>query len=90
MTLHTVKHKQSLLDIALERYGTVAGLFDLIEANQLNGPTDNAYVGMSLVVPRSSQKNNRIVNYLSTYTVATLSDAIRATGIGWMVCSRFL
>ena len=85
MSTHLVKHKQSLLDIALERYGTVTGIFNLIEDNALNGPTDNVYPQETLRINSKAYANTRIVQYLAPYTIATIQENTRASGIGWFV-----
>ena len=76
---------QSLFDLALQEYGSVDGVFDLIERNKLNGPTDNVYPKEELEL--SDEKTApRIHRYLSTFDLGTLEE--RADGIGWMQVER--
>ena len=83
-----VKKNQSLLDIALQEYGHVAGVFDIVERNALAGITDNVYEHERLEVSKTPL-SGRIREFLSTHTIATLAGAHeRACGIGWMQVER--
>lgn len=76
------KRAQSLFDLALQIYGRLGGVFDLIVQNQLNGPTDNVYAGEMLRID-THQRNGRLHAFLAPYDIATLEAQDRSTGIGW-------
>ena len=83
-----VKKNQSLLDIALQEYGHVVGVFDIVERNALSGITDNVYEHERLEVSKTPI-SGRIKGFLSTHTIATLAgEHERACGIGWMEIER--
>ena len=77
-----VKQGQSLYDIAVQYYGHVDGIQDLVTRNGLNGPLDNVYPGDSLQI--GAPINERIVAFLAPHVVATLAPHERLDGIGWM------
>ena len=82
---HTTQHQQSMFDVALETHGTLEGVFDIIDQNNLNGPTDNIYHNDILDFTPKPYDKPPIIQYLTPYTIATMHDSIRASGIGWMV-----
>ena len=80
----TVKKGQSLLDISLQEYGTVGGVFDIVERNALQGITDNVREG-DVVEVSGTADAQRIRDFLKPYDISTLPLASeRAGGIGWM------
>ena len=58
----TVLHNQSLLDVCLQVYGTLTGLFALAYANGLSISSD-LVAGAVLVVPNVNTANTAVVNY---------------------------
>lgn len=86
MQIIQVKRNQTLFDIALEQYGNVEAVVWLVEDNQLNGVTDNIWEGQELKL-RAAVMNQRMVNYLKKYTVATREGVI-AEGIGFWEIER--
>ena len=78
-----VKHNQSLADIAIQEYGSIEGLFLIVEDNPtLNGITDNVFFDDELLI-RDKAINSQMKNYLATETIATVKGA-RGEGIGYM------
>ena len=77
-----VKPGQSLFDVALQHYGSVEGVFDLVRRNQLNGITDNVYAGDELDVAEVPL-HPRMKAFLSRHSVATMEESLRPQGIGW-------
>ena len=57
-----VIHNQSLLDIAIQAYGSPLAVFDLAAANDI-AITDNLEVGMVLKLPESSYIDSDIYAY---------------------------
>lgn len=79
----TVKINQSLFDIALEQYGSIEGVYWLVEDNELlTGITDNVFPTDTLLI-RDEVINNKAQKYLSDYDITTVEDA-RGSGIGYM------
>ena len=79
----TVQKGQSLLDIALQVYGSVQGIFDLVERNKLNGITDNVPAGEEIAVGETPLKF-RVQRFLQGHAIGTISPKEQADGIGWM------
>ena len=78
-----VKKDQSLMDISLQEYGNVEGVFLIVEDNdKLIGITDNVFAGEELLI-RDNAINKRMADYLSPNEIATVKDA-RGSGIGYM------
>ncbi len=84
MTKYTVQSRQSLFDIAVERYGNVSGINWLLQDNpDLKGPTDRIYPGQQLLI-RDQVVNNRVKFYLQGYpTVATITKDDLPEGVGF-------
>ncbi len=77
-----VKQNQTLMDVALQEYGDVFGVFWLVEDNQLNGITANIHQGEELLI-REQKMNKRMVDYLRPHEIAT-GEGVQGTGIGYM------
>ncbi len=87
MRIIEVKHNQSLLDISIQEYGNIEGVFWIVEDNNLNGITDNVYPGYKLNI-RDSVINSISKQFLSNKeTIATVNGA-RGTGIGYMILEQ--
>ncbi len=86
MELIEVKKNQSLLDVAIEHYGFVDGVFQLVKDNpSLLGVTDNVFQGDLLFVDPALVKA-RIKAQLPTEGVSTITSDLRASGIGfWQI-----
>ncbi len=79
----TVQPGQSILDIATQYYGHAHGVLDILQRNKLNGIVDNIHPGDVLTVS-DTPENPRVVSFLAAHVLATMEEAIRADGIGWM------
>lgn len=78
------------MDIALQEYGSVAFVFEIVRDNKLNGVTDNVYEGDRLLITGGAG-NLRIKTFLEGYEIATLDDEARAAGIGfWEINKTFI
>ncbi len=83
MQIIKVKHNQSLADIAIQEYGSIEGLFLLVDDNPtLNGITDNVFFGDELQI-RDKTINAQMKEYLVPHDIATVKGA-RGEGIGYM------
>ena len=49
---------QSLMDIAVQEYGAVSQVFELVRANGLRGITDNVWAGDELVIPAADRTDS--------------------------------
>lgn len=88
MKVVEIKYGQSLFDIAIQEYGSVEGVFWLVEDNNLSGIVDNVYEGDTLNV-RETIINKQVITDLREKTIATLySDKERAQGLGYMEIER--
>jgi hypothetical protein len=77
-----VIRNQSLVDIAVQYYGSVSGVFLLLEDNkELMSINDKLLPGQKIFVRDALQP--KIVNYLKN-PVATLDESSTADGIGYM------
>jgi hypothetical protein len=83
MRVIEVKKDQSLFDIAIQEYGDITGVFDIVEDNELKGITDNVYQGDKLKI-KDKIINNAMVNHLSTELIATVKG-VRGDGIGYLI-----
>ena len=83
----TVQPGQSLFDVALQHYGSLEGVFDIVRRNQLNGITENVYAGEQLEVS-PQPLNARTARFLAKHSIATIEDSIRGRGIGWWQLER--
>lgn len=76
-----------MMDIALQEYGSVDGVFALVEDNPyLLGPTDTLYEGDVLQI-RTDKIHPQRVDYLRPTTIATAKGA-RGEGIGYWTIGR--
>jgi len=85
-----VRKDQTLLDIALQEYGGVNGVFFLVEDNKnLIGITDSVFEGDDLLI-RKEIINKQMVSYLREYEIATAKE-VRGEGIGyWRIGKDFI
>ena len=74
---------QSLMDIAVQEYGAVSQVFELVRANGLRGITDNVWAGDELVIPGSGPNRQRAAFMQAHQPIATIQDTDRAAGIGF-------
>lgn len=82
-----VKQDQSLVDVALQEYGSVYGVFRLVEDNtRLLGPTDTLFEGDSLHI-RTDKIHPQRVDYLRQTGIATAKGAT-GEGIGYWTIGR--
>ena len=87
MRVINVKKDQSLLDIALQEYGHVEGVFLLVEDNfSLIGITDSLHQGDELRV-RKTKINAPMQSFLKEYELATAKGAM-GEGIGYWIVSK--
>lgn len=91
MDLIEVKKNQSLADIAIEHYGKLDCIFELVKDNtNLQGITDNVYEGDTLYI-NPALVSKRITAMLPAEGVATLDADIRAQGLGfWQIGIDFI
>ncbi|MBY0244932.1 MAG: hypothetical protein K2Q03_05705 [Sphingobacteriaceae bacterium] len=82
-----VQYKQTLLDIALQEYGSIDGVYWLVEDNGLDSIIDNVAVGQLLII-RNDVVNMGMRNFLQTYKVSTADEQTQATGIGFWVLEQ--
>ncbi|MRI63996.1 hypothetical protein EDM00_08350 [Ornithobacterium rhinotracheale] len=66
-----VLHKQSLFDVCLMHTGSIAGIFELAEANNLS-ITDDVEAGQRLELPQVIAQDADILNY---YTAKNIQPA---------------
>ena len=78
----TISRNQSLFDIAIQYYGEVSGVFDIVRRNHLLSIQENLYEGDTLLVA-DAPTHARIQHFLQPYLLSTLTDSIRTQGIGW-------
>lgn len=60
-----ISHNQSLLDIAIQEYGTIQAAFDLALANGLE-VTDQLTPGMTLELPVSEYEDRDVAQYFKS------------------------
>ena len=85
----TVLHNQSLLDIAIQEYGTIEAVFELALANGL-GIIDELIVGSKLTTPVVLIDNKDIIVYYKENTIIPVSSSnevydVPVIGIGKMI-----
>lgn len=80
-----IKKDQTLMDIALQEYGSLESMDELVRLNGLRGYTDNIYQGDELVVGDPLQV--RVVSFLADYALQTARD-VRPQGIGYWAVGR--
>ena len=79
-----VELDQSLMDIAVQEYGDVSRVFDLVSLNGLKGITDNIYLGQELKVDEVTIANRQRVAYMQMHRpIATIKQEDKACGIGF-------
>ena len=74
-----VLNKQTLLDVALQEYGTIEAVFALAIANGLSITTD-ALVGTTLDIP-IAKKEQEILAYYKKYTIEPSTGITNTTDI---------
>ena len=96
----TVQPGQPLFDVALQHYGSLEGVFDIVRRNRLNGITENLYAGEELeaLIAAAPEKDilqlqfDIVVSYKARIgaqdSIATIEDSIRGRGIGWWQLER--
>ena len=85
------KQQQSLMDVALKTYGSIYGVFWLVEdnPNALIGITDTLLPGDLLKI-RNQKINPQMIQYLQKYNIATAKGA-QGEGIGyWRIEETFI
>jgi len=75
-----VKANQTLMDIALQEYGSVEGVYELVRLNHLRGITDSVYEGDE--VKAGAALRRTVQQYLTPFPLRTGKDA-SAEGIGF-------
>lgn len=87
-----VRRGQSLMDIAVQEFGTVEAVFDLVQDNNLRGITSNVYHGDELKIRNSSVGNRQKLAYIKVHQpIATITNSERARGIGfWSIGKDFV
>lgn len=84
MPIIKVKIDQTLMDIALQEYGDIDGVFWLVQDNtDLIGITDTLQEGQSLII-REEKIKPKMVEVLKSANIATAGKA-RGEGIGYWV-----
>lgn len=85
-----VQHNQSLIDIAVQEYGSALAVFDLGFANGIS-ITDNLTPGQKITLPKNNLINDDVANYfagrgqkIATSISAELLLILNQTGIGFM------
>lgn len=74
----TVLHNQSLLDISLQVYGNLSGMFLLAKLNNL-AITDNLNPGDVLMLPELETSDVNIVTYYSNKSIKPANAINQAT-----------
>ncbi len=74
MKTYTVQHQQSLLDIALQELGDVAGIVKIAELNNIS-ITQNLEVGDVLLLPETTRP--QVVKYLRDRKITIATDIPR-------------
>ena len=78
MTKLFIENNQSLIDIALQVYGNVDAVFELLKANNLSLEA-SVPAGTELVLPEISVENKDISQYFSRNNTRIATDTIPAT-----------
>lgn len=73
------------MDVATAYYGSVEGVFDLMQRNKLKGLTANIFEGDSLEIGEAL--NVRLASILSKKS-GTITESTRAKGIGFWVINK--
>ena len=83
MRVIKVKIDQSILDVSLQEYGSIAGARWIVQDNELiNTETDNIFEGDELNI-REQKINSRLQKNLSEFPIQTVKGA-RGDGVGFM------
>ena len=82
-----ISRNQSLFDIAIQYYGELSGVFDMVRKNHLLSIQNNIYEKDTLTVADVAV-NARIKHFLEPHLLSTLTDSIRTQGIGWLEIGR--
>lgn len=87
---YTVKERQSFWDILIENQGTVEAVFDLVNVNNFDGPTEHIFVEQPIKIISPAQ-SPRVQEYMQSYTpIATIEEEDKADGIGFMFVEKNL
>lgn len=79
----TIKHNQSLLDIAVQEHGTIVAVIDIAKANNI-AVTDDLQPGQILNMPVGNITESNIVNFYKQQSV------VPATGLNDDLISNFI
>lgn len=83
-----IKERQSFWDIVIENQGTIEAVFDLVDANNFDGPTEHIFVGEGLKVLNVAM-SPRVQNFMQKHTpIATIEEEDKADGIGFMYIEK--
>jgi hypothetical protein len=88
-----VQSGQTLFDIALQEYGSIAGVFQLADDNGIDNITDELAVGSVLIVSDEFIVNKNIVDFYKNnrITSATALSNNQLQGIGfWAIGVDFI
>jgi len=69
-----VQQGQTIVDIALQEYGSVEGLFALLEANQTLDLDSQLEPGQKVLVREEDVVNSDIVNYYQRNNISVVSS----------------
>lgn len=88
-----IGNNQSLFDIALQEFGSIEAIFNIIQDNQnlFNGITDNVNIGDEINIRAISDKENKTVkNYykINKLKPATKDELMINEGIGYWVIEQ--
>ena len=88
MRIIQVKKNQSLFDIAVQEYGSFYGVHWIVEDNEdINSVLDNVFENDTLLM-RNEVMNGQVKKHLSSFTIATINDAVRTSGIGFWAIEK--
>lgn len=87
---YIIKNRQSFFDIIIENQGTIEGVFPLMLANGFDGMTEHIFVDDSLTVLSSQLAPQVVVSNRNYMPIATIDEADKADGIGYMFINRNL
>ncbi|MCY4418872.1 MAG: hypothetical protein OXB93_03385 [Cytophagales bacterium] len=74
-----------MFDLALQEYGDIEGVWQILEENGLDSILENMHAGQELEISLEPL-SYALVNYLRSYEIGTMGD--RPTGIGWMALEK--
>ncbi len=74
---YTICEGQSMLDVALEVYGDIDGVFALIEDNpELSSLDDELYPGQQLLIDSANEANEDVARYYAEEDIRLNSRAV--------------